>query len=63
MTKEIIRAQWRSRQGTWRIVKKTDSSGGGWGKFGETHGYKTREECQAMIELLIAVSPDKFEEG
>jgi hypothetical protein len=58
--KTTLRAQWNSRQGCWRIVKKTDTGHGGWKMFGGAEGYPTRLECEIKIEDIVSKFPDQY---
>jgi len=58
--KEILRAQFDGRKGHWRVVKKTYNGCGGWKKFG-VKGHQTREDCEKLIDTLIADYPDWYE--
>lgn len=60
MTIETLRAQ-RNQNGMWRIVKK--SKIGSWRMFGGSHGYATKELCQAKIDYLVVTLPDQYKEG
>jgi NTP pyrophosphatase (non-canonical NTP hydrolase) len=60
--KEILRAQY-NQSGIWRIVKKTNNGAGGWRMFGGSHGYATKEECEAKIAKLVESFPDQYQEG
>lgn len=60
-TKDILRAR-HSQIGIWRIVKKTKNTVG-WRMFGGSHGYATKEECEAKIRSLVEKFPDQYQEG
>lgn len=61
--KEILRAQYSSRQGTWRIVKKTSNGHGGWRVFGGASGYATKAEAEAKVKRLVELFPNEYMEG
>lgn len=61
--KTTIRAQWNSRQGVWRIVKKTDNGAGGWKLFGESKGYASKSACEDKINKIIGQFPEQYQEG
>lgn len=61
--KTTLRAQWNSRQGKWRIVKKTNTGAGGWAMFGNSEGYTSISEAVDKIKGLIEKFPDQYQEG
>lgn len=61
--KITLRAQWSSRQGVWRIVKKTAIGAGGWKAFGLSTGYASKTECELKINKIIEQFPDQYQEG
>jgi len=63
MRVEILRAQYNSRQGKWRIVKKTEKGSGGWKMFGGADGYLTKSDCEEMIDRLVMRSDGTYKKG
>lgn len=61
--KTTIRAQWNSRQGVWRIVKKTNTGAGGWAMFGGPEGYTSKAAADGKICELVEKFPDQYQEG
>lgn len=61
--KEILRAQYNSRQGTWRIVKKTSNGHGGWRMFGDSTGYSSKGEAEGKVKKLVERFPNLYMEG
>lgn len=61
--KEILRAQYNSRQGTWRIVKKTGNGHGGWRMFGDSTGYSSKGEAEGKVKKLVERFPNLYMEG
>jgi hypothetical protein len=61
--REILRAQYSSRQGTWRIVKKTGNGHGGWRAFGGASGYAPKAEAEAKVKRLVELFPNEYMEG
>lgn len=61
--KTTLRAQWNSRQGVWRIVKKTNTGAGGWKMFGGSEGYSSRLKAEMKIQDLILKFPNQYQEG
>lgn len=61
--KTTLRAQWNSREGCWRIVKKTDNGCGGWKLFGEAESYAIKSEAELKIKELIEIFPDQYQAG
>lgn len=61
--KTTLRAQWNSRQGTWRIVKKTNTGAGGWAMFGAAEGYPSKAMVDEKIKKIIEQFPDQYQKG
>lgn len=62
-TKEILRPQYNSKQGCWRIVKKTNNGHGGWRLFGGASGYATKGEAEGKVKRLVELFPSEYMEG
>lgn len=61
--KTTLRAQWNSRKGCWRIVKKTDNGCGGWKLFSSYCNFTTRHGCEDQINKLVKKYPDHYQAG
>jgi hypothetical protein len=61
--KTTLRAQWNSRQGVWRIVKKTNTGAGGWAMFGGSEGYTSISTAELKIKEIVEKFPDQYQEG
>lgn len=62
-TREILRPQYNSKQGCWRIVKKTNNGHGGWRLFGGAGGYATKGEAEGKVKRLVELFPSEYMEG